>query len=63
MIIKEKPYFMENEEWYTVDLDFSDEDGRGYHLTKKAPKEAIESYTRFYGAKSVEIEGATYKVE
>lgn len=62
MIPRKKPYFLENEEWYTVDLDFQAEDGRGYHLTDKAPQEAIDSYLEFYGDKSVEIEGKVYTV-
>ena len=62
MIINKKPYFLENEEWYTTDWDFSDEDGRGYHLTAKAPQEAIDSYMEFYGVKKVEIEGKVYEV-
>lgn len=62
MSIRKRPYFLENEEWYTVDEDFSAEDGRGYHLTEKAPKEAVESYAEFYGDKTVEIEGRVYVI-
>ncbi len=40
------PYFLENEDWYTVDDE--SEDGRGYHLTENAPQEAIDSYNAFY---------------
>lgn len=49
-----RPYFMQNEEWYVtpekegIDDLFYD-DGRGYHLTDKAPQEAIDSYNEFYG--------------
>lgn len=39
----EKPYFMEYEEWY-----YFDEKEFCYKLTDKAPKEAIESYNKFY---------------
>lgn len=39
----EKPYFMEHEEWY-----YFDEKEFCYKLTEKAPKEAIESYNKFY---------------
>ena len=51
MEITEKPYFMENPEWFEqVDImkDGFPEDDRGYRLTDRAPKEAIESYERFY---------------
>ena len=42
-MILEKPYFMENEEWYYFDKkEFC------YKLTDKAPKKAIESYNEFY---------------
>ena len=40
------PYFLENQEWYTEYRD-----GRGrlkFKLTDKAPKEAIESYYKYY---------------
>ena len=40
------PYFLENEEWYTEYRD-----GRGrlkFKLTDKSPKEAIESYYKYY---------------
>ena len=40
---KNKPYFMENEDWY-----YWDEEAWSYKLTDKAPKEAIESYKEFY---------------
>ena len=39
----EKPYFMERQEWY-----YFDEKEFCYKLTEKAPKEAIESYNKFY---------------
>lgn len=53
----QKPYFMSNHEWYTeVDIlnDGFPEDGRGYHLTDKAPQEAIDSYNEFYSDKVTE---------
>lgn len=40
---QEKPYFMENEDWY-----YFDEKEWRYKLTDKAPKKAIESYDEFY---------------
>lgn len=43
--MREEPFFMANEEWYTIDPN---DDERGYRLTDKAPKEAIESYNEFY---------------
>lgn len=39
----EKPYFMENKEWY-----YFDEDDFCYKLTDQAPKEAQESYKEYY---------------
>ena len=39
----ERPYFMENDEWYYYDNKESI-----FKLTDKAPKEAIESYKEFY---------------
>ena len=51
MVQDDIPYFMTNEEWYTVTGMMSDdipEDGRGYHLTDKAPQEAMDSYNDFY---------------
>lgn len=47
-MIADMPYFMENEAWYYFDYD-----KRRYELTDKAPKEAIESYEKFY--KQLEI--------
>lgn len=58
----EKPYFMSNEEWYTVDLPFG-EDGRGYHLTDKAPQEAIDSYNEFYAPKKAIVDGVEVVIE
>ncbi len=43
MDILDRPYFMENEEWY-----YWDKSEWKYKLTSKAPKEAIESYKEFY---------------
>ena len=37
------PYFMENKEWY-----YYDEEEHCWKLTGKAPREAIESYEKFY---------------
>lgn len=62
MIKNEMPYFLTNEEWYEEDITFSSSDGRGYHLTDKAPQEAIESYNEFYKEEEVEIEGRTFIV-
>ena len=43
MTVNGKPYFMENEEWYTFDeINFK------YVLTDKAPQEAVDSYNEFY---------------
>ena len=47
------PYFLKNEEWYTID---ENDDDRGYKLTDKAPQEAIDSYNEFYGT-DLELSG------
>ncbi len=47
------PFFLTNEDWYTVDLD---DEERGYKLTDKAPQEAIDSYNDFYDG-TVRLEG------
>lgn len=39
----EKPYFMENEDWYRFD-----EKEFKYVLTDVAPKKAVDSYNDFY---------------
>ena len=39
----EQPYFLNNKEWY-----YYDEKNKCYKLTNKAPKEAIESYKKYY---------------
>lgn len=39
----EKPYFMNNAEWY-----YFDETEWKYKLTDKATKKAVESYYEFY---------------
>ncbi len=39
------PYFMENEEWYTVNPKLT---GPAYVLTNKAPKAAVTSYDEYY---------------
>lgn len=44
MIIFDRPYFLENEEWYEI----NDGEGRGYILTDKAPQKAIDSYNQYY---------------
>lgn len=41
----ERPYFMENEEWY-----YYDEEEGIFKLTDKAPQEAIDSYNEFYSS-------------
>ena len=43
MNILDRPYFMNNPEWY-----YWDEKEWKYKLTDKAPKEAIDSYNDFY---------------
>ena len=51
MELIEKPYFMQNPEWFVIADVMKDgfpDDGRGYHLTDKAPQEAIDSYDKFY---------------
>ena len=45
---KNKPYFLENDNWF-----YFDEEDWCFKLTDKAPKEAVESYIEFY---SEEIE-------
>ena len=45
---KNKPYFLENDNWF-----YFDEEDWCFKLTDKAPKEAVESYIDFY---SEEIE-------
>ena len=39
----DRPYFMENKEWYEFDFD-----KRKFVLTNKAPEKAKESYEEFY---------------
>lgn len=46
MMPDKPPLFMENEDWFYYDPDMTD--NRGYKLTDKAPKEAVESYNEFY---------------
>ena len=41
----EKPYFMENKEWF-----YFDEDEFRYKLTDKATEEAKKSYKEFYSS-------------
>lgn len=49
-MILEKPYFLENPDWYRFD-----EDECTYELTEKAPPEAVESYNEFYEALDAEV--------
>lgn len=51
--MREKPYFLTNPAWYTVDLD---DEERGYKLTDKAPEEARQSYDEFYSG-TVTLDG------
>lgn len=39
----EKPYFLNNKEWY-----YYDEAARCFRLTDKAPDKAVKSYNEFY---------------
>ena len=43
MIRKDYMIFLKNKEWY-----YYDKKEKIYKLTDKAPKEAIESYNKFY---------------
>lgn len=43
MTTVERPYFMENKDWY-----YHDKEEYKYKLTDKAPKKAQESYKEFY---------------
>lgn len=43
MTIIEKPYFLNNKEWYYYDYE-----EYKYKLTDKAPEAAIKSYIEFY---------------
>ena len=43
MNILDRPYFMENKEWY-----YWDAKEWKYKLTDKAPEKAIKSYNEFY---------------
>jgi len=42
-MIKRRPYFLNDKEWYYYDYDLMK-----YKLTEKAPKEAKKSYEEFY---------------
>lgn len=55
---RNKPYFMENEDWY-----YFDKEEWRYKLTDKAPKEAVESYNEFY-SDDIEIDenGEVWKI-
>ena len=50
-MILDKPYFMENENWY-----FFDENEFIYKLTDKATKKAQKSYLDFYNTLGVDVE-------
>lgn len=47
----DRPYFMENEEWYRFDFD-----ERKYVLTDKATDEAKRSYNEFYKELNMEAD-------
>jgi len=51
MMDYEVPYFIMNDEWY-----YYDEEEEIYKLTDKAPKEAIESYNKFYSEEDTDID-------
>ena len=42
--MRERPYFMENDDWY-----YFDEKEWKFRLTKQAPEKARTSYYEFYG--------------
>lgn len=51
-MLLDKPYFLTNEEWY---IEITNKpsfllkgDKRRYKLTDKAPKEAVDSYNKYY---------------
>lgn len=45
------PYFLTNEEWFTINQEG---DGNFYRLTEKAPEDARRSYDEFYGPASID---------
>lgn len=51
-MLREMPYFMENEDWYETPPESSDSpwfsDGRGYHIKDSAPEKAKKSYEEYY---------------
>ena len=51
-MIEAEPYFLKNKDWYIINEDLPKFLGgtveRYYTLTDKAPKEAIDSYNKFY---------------
>lgn len=59
VILREIPYFMENNDWYETPLESSESswfpDGRGYHIKGSAPKKAKKSYEEYYRRDSVDI--------
>ena len=58
-MLREMPYFMENEDWYETPPESSGSpwfsDGRGYHIKDSAPEKAKESYEEYYRRDSVDI--------
>ena len=49
-MIASDPYFMKRKEWYVADIEHTDRQGRGIHLTeegKRHPK-AVKSYEEYY---------------
>lgn len=51
-MLLEKPYFLNNKEWYIENKDLPSFLGgkvkRQYTLTDKAPKKAVDSYNEYY---------------
>ena len=47
---QERPYFMQNKEWYYFDPADSE---KGIKLTDKAPPEAVKSYEKFYAESEI----------
>lgn len=51
ILMRDKPYFMENPDWY-----YFDENEWCYKLTDAAPPDAVDSYREFYD-NTEEIDG------
>ena len=49
-MLQEQPFFMTNKEWY-----YHDKKKNKFFLTDKAPKEAQDSYKKFYAEDDVDI--------